>query len=261
MKRVFLSLITTACLLLIAFPVSIYAEVDKDTVAVWLFDEGAGDTAKDISGNGHDGTLFGDTKWTDAKHGKGLDFSGAFANYVKVPHADDLNLEEWTIEGWFLIRSIVRLDDFDCPFAKESGSNRNYAFHIQGGGGTIHGSITIGGAFGHAALGVTNIDDGEWHYLAITYDGIKCTLYVDGEEDAGSEIGGPPDTNGGPITIGGTGARSTDGIIDEVRLSSIARTQEEIEEVMEKGLKVLIAVRPSGKLTTTWANIKLPGFM
>ena len=259
MTRVFSSLIMTACLLLMAFPLSIYAEVDKDTVAVWLFDEGSGDTAKDISGNGHDGTLVGDTEWTDAKHGKGLDFGGKAANYVKVPHADDLNLEEWTIEGWFLIRSIVKKNDFDCPFVKEAGASRNYALHIQGGGGVIHGSITVGNAFGHAKLGATNIADGEWHYLAATYDGSKCTLYVDGEEDggAGGEIGGPPDTNNGSITIGASaGLRPIDGIIDEVRLSSIARTQEEIEEAMEKGLKVLVAVRPSGKLTTTWANIK-----
>jgi hypothetical protein len=206
----------------------------------------------------------GDPKWTDAKHGKGLDFEGDATVYVEVPHADDLSLEEWTIEGWFLVRNVG--GGWDCPFAKETADpNRNYALHIQGGGGILHGSISIGNAFGHATFGATNIADSEWHYFATTYDGDICLLYIDGEEDFGrstvgpaGEIGGPADLNEGPVTIGANPAPAYafDGIIDEVRLSSVARTQEEIQEAMEKGLKAMAAVSPGGKLAVAWASIK-----
>jgi hypothetical protein len=94
---------------------------------------------------------------------------------------------------------------------------------------------------------------------------VANTLYIDGEEDfdrsvggENGEIGGPPDNNEGPITIGSNPAPGypTDGIIDEIRLSSKARKQDEIKEAMEKGLKAIAAVYPDGKLTITWANIK-----
>ena len=47
-----------------------YAEIDLGTLAgVWLFDEGGGNTVKDHSGNGNDGTIEGDPKWVDSDLG------------------------------------------------------------------------------------------------------------------------------------------------------------------------------------------------
>ena len=53
--------------LLVVFSISTFigaiqadAAVDENTVAVWLFEEGAGEgRAKDASGNGHDGEFAG----------------------------------------------------------------------------------------------------------------------------------------------------------------------------------------------------------
>ena len=39
--------------------ISADAAVDKNTVAVWLFEEGSGKVVKDASGNGHDGEFTG----------------------------------------------------------------------------------------------------------------------------------------------------------------------------------------------------------
>ena len=52
--------------------VSIYAaDVLEDAlIAAWLFDENGGDTAEDVSGNGHDGDII------DAKTGAGQDRQG-----------------------------------------------------------------------------------------------------------------------------------------------------------------------------------------
>jgi hypothetical protein len=262
MRSSFWLLGSVFCVLLVSSPFLTYAAVDGDTVAIWLFDEGSGNTVRDASGNGHDGTFVGAPGWVDTRSSKGLDFGGDAANYVEVPHADDLNLDEWTIEGWFLVRSIV--GGWDCAFAKETTDPvvRNYAFHIQGGGlGIMHGSISVDNAFGHATFGATSIADSQWHYLAVTYDGSKCTLYIDGVEDfgrsAGGEngvIGGPPDHYDGFLSIGANAIAgyAFDGVIDEVRLSSRARTQAEIEEAMEE----FAAVSPDGKLSATWASIK-----
>ena len=59
------------------------AELDEDTIVdIWFFDEGKGNTAKDISKNGNHAKLV-DAKWTqDGKHGKAVEFDGT--NHVKI---------------------------------------------------------------------------------------------------------------------------------------------------------------------------------
>jgi hypothetical protein len=37
----------------------------------------------------------------------------------------------------------------------------------------------------------------------------------------------------------------------------VARTEDEIKEAMEKGLAVILAIQPSGKLALTWGKIKM----
>ena len=46
------------------------------------------------------------------------------------------------------------------------------------------------------------------------------------------------------------------GAIDEMRVSNIARTEKEIQTLMELGVKGFLAVASKGKLTTTWSEIK-----
>ena len=248
--------ITMSCILLIALPTMIYAALDPHTLAIWLFDEGTGDVVRDASGNGHDGKLIGGS-WVEGNWNGALDFGGDVANYVEVPHDDSLTLEKWSIEAWLKMDNVP--GGWNCPFTKEvPGANRNYALHIAGGSGAPHGSISLGNSWGHATLSTISIADGKWHHVAATYDGDNCILYVDGQKDSENSIGGPPDMNDGPITIGANVAEGYpfDGVVDEIRLSSKVRTVEEIVETMEKGLKSLAAVYPRRKLTATWASVK-----
>ena len=58
--------------------VSSYAVLDPETVVgIWKFDEGKGNTAKDASENGNDGTLTNKPKWVDGKFGKALELDGS----------------------------------------------------------------------------------------------------------------------------------------------------------------------------------------
>ena len=56
-------------------------------VAHWKFDEGAGGTAADSSGNGHTGTLGGGAEWTPGVKGGGLRFAGVDEHVaIDMPH-------------------------------------------------------------------------------------------------------------------------------------------------------------------------------
>ena len=50
-----------ACLLIcLAFTVAALADIDENTVGIWMFDEGAADEAKDLTDNHNDGVIEGD---------------------------------------------------------------------------------------------------------------------------------------------------------------------------------------------------------
>ena len=97
MKKVLLTL-SVVCFSLIAVHIST-AEIDFETaVGVWLFDEGKGAVAEDISGEGNDGEVV-KSKWVDGKFGKALEFDGK-AGCVKTGAKLLEALEEFTILSW-----------------------------------------------------------------------------------------------------------------------------------------------------------------
>ena len=65
----------------------------KGLASLWLFNEGSGNIAKDLSGNNNTGTLLGgDVTWVASKHGVGLNFPGTVGDYVSVADKAILNL-------------------------------------------------------------------------------------------------------------------------------------------------------------------------
>ena len=75
-----------------------------EAIGVWLFDEGNGNTVKDVSGNGHHGEIIGEVAWVDGKFESALEFDGG---HVLVPHEDVMNLRQWTITAWIKVPKIV----------------------------------------------------------------------------------------------------------------------------------------------------------
>ena len=101
-----------------------------------------------------------------------------------------------------------------------------------------------------------NILDGEWHFLAGTWDGKTIKLYIDGELSSELECAGKLVPNNDPLYIGARGGtqRFLNGAMDEIKMYNYALTEGELRDDMENPL--LLAVDPKGKLTTTWAHLK-----
>lgn len=67
---------------------------------------------------------------------------------------------------------------------------------------------------------------GVWHHVFATFDGTLARLYYNGVQDADSPKGQGYDTLAGPLVLGTDrfdNNPSFDGVVDEVRLSSVAR--------------------------------------
>ena len=234
------------------------AAVDEHTVAVWLFEEGAGKTVKDASGNGHDGKFAGRPKWVKAKFGTGLEFPGDAGGYVVVESTKKLELETLSIEAWIKVKEATgKWQGMICK--QQAGcTNRNYGIWVHVDKRVLHAQIGANAVCGFSVDGTTAITDNKWHHLAFTYDGKMGRLYVDGELETEAP-NAQTFQSADPITIGVPNldnANGLKGIIEEVRISNVERTEEEIQEAMDVGLAAILSVEPGGKLATRWAYLK-----
>lgn len=238
--------------------VSTHAAVDKHTVAVWLFEEGGGKTVRDASGNGHHGEITGSLKWGKAKFGKGLEFPGDGSGYVVVDSTKNLELETLTIEV------LVKITGHDGKWQgivckQQAGcTNRNYGIWVHNIEQVLHAQIGANGGCAFNMNGTSKITDNKWHHLAFTFDGDMGRLYVDGQLEA-EKANAVTFQSNDPITIGVPNidnANGLIGIIEEIRISNVARTQKEIKEAMDVGLAQILSVDPQSKLTTRWGYIK-----
>jgi len=241
MKKGFLFII----IMLLILPISISAIsapiIDPDSVvAIWLFDEGKGNTVSDSSGNGHDGEFVGDVKWTDGKYNKALQFTGIAASRVEVPNEPSLTLMEWTITASAKL-SAPPGGEWAIILVKDPGDGlQNYAMDIDKQG-KIWAETTSGGKWAKSCNSVTNVYDDEWHFYASLYDGKALKVYVDGKKE--NELAyGEPDINDAPISMG----------------SRLINTQP-LNGIMDNGLEKAVGiapVEPKSKITSVWGYIK-----
>lgn len=245
-------------ILLLANGLSIYAAVDRHTVAVWLFEEGNGKTVKDASGNGHDGEITGKLNWVKGNLGTGLEFPGDGTGYIVVDSTKELELETLTIEAWVKVESANgKWQGIVCK--QQAGcTNRNYGIWVHNAENVLHAQIGANGGCAFNMNATTDITDNKWHHLAFTFDGETGRTYVDGELE-GEKANATTFQSNDPITIGVPNKDNVNGLIgtiEEIRISNIARSEAEIKEAMNVGLAQILSVDPQSKLTTRWSYIK-----
>lgn len=256
-NNTFISFVIISILLLITV-LSTYATVDRHTVAVWLFEEGNGKTLKDASGNGHHGEITGKLNWVKAKFGTGLEFPGDGSGYIVVDSTNKLELETLSIEAWVKVEAATAKWQGIVVKQQAGCTNRNYGIWIHNNANVLHAQIGAGGGCAFNMNATTVITDNKWHHLAFTYDGNMALLYVDGELET-EKANNVTFQSNDPIYIGVPNKDNQNGllgIIEEIRISNIARSEVEIKEAMKVGLAQILSIDPQSKLTTRWGYIK-----
>ena len=228
------------------------AKIDpKSIVGMWLFDEGKGKVAEDSSGNDNAGKIMG-AKWVKGKVGNALSFDGK-DNYVLVDIGGSVP-QSITLAAWIypIVGGVV---------LSEVGQGViNSGWHDSQMEVLVSGEIKVGfwtGAEQGISLGKFSFN--KWYNVAMTYDkgGSSIKGYVNGElKESGKLVKQYP----GDLWYGIGAADTTNlgsgayfnGIIDEVALFNVALSEADIQANMKRGT----AVYPTGKLTTTWVEIK-----
>jgi hypothetical protein len=252
----------------LAFCADSYADLRDGLVAAWTFDDG---TAKDRSGNGHDGKFIGKPQSVKGRVGKGLDFNGKDTG-VEIEDHEELQLTQpFTLSAWIFPRSVQ--DHAGIVWKGRMigwGTDvYNYRIALEGTNGLTWGACT-GPVEGYFATGGVLTTLNKWYHVALVEDGTKGIAYLDAKSGLGVTGG---DANrpaapyapliGHPVRIGfamgvsgNIGSEAYfDGIIDEVFIYNRPMDANEIKDLMGKGPG--LALEATGKIATTWANIKV----
>jgi hypothetical protein len=187
----------------------------------------------DATGRGHTGTDVGSVVGT-GKIAGGRQFDGASA-HVQVPNSVDLTFgatASFTLSAW------VRVGTVPAALTGVVTKSRNaapwYGLWIDAAGRWLAGGpVNIRGSA--AATG--------WSHVAIVQDGVAGTrrLYVNGALVASG--GAQAATGWGALWIGGAASVSQyfGGVIDEVRVSSVARSATWVEAEYMSGSDAFVS--------------------
>ena len=204
-------------------------------VGYWKMDETATTSgAVDASGNGNDGTYYGNASTTGGKFGNGGVFSGTSTGYIEVADDDSLDVvDSITLSAW-----IKTVHDGFNSIILDKKYHDCYTFRKKYDG-TIRTALRIGGTVYDYEPGGTLIDDENWHHVVTTYDGSSIKSYVDG-----SLVGVPEEAFGtisataNNLIIGWASNLSGSdyywqGNLDEVRIYNRALSKSEVRKLYE----------------------------
>ncbi len=251
MKTITMAFVLTLLVGLLALPILAPA-VEEGLVGYWAFEETEGDTASDLSGNGHDGTLMGDPQRVEGYFGGGLEFNQT-GDEVNVPYHADLNQETFTICAWANVdpsganhRAVLS--------GRDDGPQRGYIFYAVPNNTW---QFWTGGGGWNSVQGPA-VNPSNWDHLAGVYADGNQKFYVNGE--LVGERDSALTVNSGQEFLIGAGANETTnhnyffkGMIDEVRIYARVLNVDEIASVMGANPT---AVEASDKIAVTWGQLK-----
>jgi len=256
-KEVIFSCFITALIIGLAFSNFSWGKPPDGLVFFLAFDEGSGNTVKDLSGFKNDGIIEGKKDWINGKFKGGFHFDGS--THITVKNAKPLSelthpmtVSAWVnpdiLGGW---RNIVEMD-------------RTSATKVNGWKMGFHDSRAIvWTTYGvKDFISTTPIETGKWTHVASTWDGSQAIVYVNGKPDA-------PIPGGGVINVTDTAdipsldlgwrrsssASFYQGGMDEVSIFKRVLSEKEINSLMS-GVGNMLAVEPNEKLSVTWGHVK-----
>jgi hypothetical protein len=226
------------------------ADIASGLVGYYPLNEGAGDTAYDMSGNGHDGTLHNNVTWISPGFtGGGINLDGTTNTRIEL---GTWNPAEGTghISLALWIRWAGGGPQYQGLIGKRDTWPGTTMFQFQLRPETVaqdaQGSILFetGNAHIYAEEGLMIPFIGEWAHVSATFDGTTARLYLNGDEIVSGDFalnaaGEAANMGIGCVTGGGAGYSGNGevflGDIDEVRIYNRALSGAEIQSTMTGG--------------------------
>lgn len=215
--------------------------LEEGLVAHWTFDEGEGDVARDVTGNGHDATIRGAT-FVPSPRGHALRFTTR-EDLARYGRLEDMILSgDMTLAVWVKTDSSVESGTNRLLFGDTGmGVERNLNLRMDG-----YGNIRFEWADGTAnasLLAPAELLDGTWKHVVVVADSEarEAVMYVDGESVARMRM--PLPISPAPIRERITGWFYNgyfQGELDDIRLYSRALPEPQVRELFSSQAAVQV---------------------
>jgi len=162
----------------------------------------------------------------EGKFGKALD---AKRHYAEAKGLDAYQKPPLVVECWAKLNGATGYNVLVASNVKESSSH--WEIYTEAGSGVF--AAYLPGSKPDVIDSKAAVTDGKWHHLAMVYEAERVRLYVDGRNAADVALtshGG--ERKDGPLWFGAYPPQSIgcDGLVDEVRISNVARTVDRIPD-------------------------------
>lgn len=160
--------------------------VPPDLMAGWTFNELAGTTVGDVSGNGNTATLLGTPVWAAGKYGGGVRFDGGGVSnddYLYVPNSPSLDVSgpNLSLEFWINPTNTTGDQVIFGKFWNPSMDAPYYQYGLEMQSGTPVFEVgTAGNSSPLRAAMSSTLPAGQWSHVAVTFDGQTVRFYLNG---------------------------------------------------------------------------------
>lgn len=202
--------------------------MDDSLIAYWTFDEETGNVANDYSIYGHDLDLNFNPTWRssdDCVLGSCLSFDG-INDYLNSQNTEILDISgsnNLTISFW----ANFSLDGSDVYSILSKGEDSQYGLEFIKATRRIGFSDNVCDTLYTPSYA---FDFGRFYNITVSYNGLKKTIYIDGEKKAEASCSGNFSDNFEDIVLGKlNGSNFFSGILDEVKIWNRSLSEAEIK--------------------------------
>jgi hypothetical protein len=268
MKRILITSLVVVGLM-VFLGSAVMADISDGLVLYFTFDNDSGAKVMDQSGTGNNGDIIGGANIVAGKFGKGIEFDGK-TQFVLVPSSATLNLTDAVTMAAWINPSTPAVSCWlyylISKWNYHAGNGRCYMLGLldQAANG-----VTLFISRDGTDATMTRLDAGaveyganKWLHIASIYNGSTVKTYINGVEvgsmDATGKIFVDENVDAGFSVGAGSSGKELNamftGLVDEVAIYNRALSVSELTELMNKSVES--AVNSTGKLTTTWGNLK-----
>jgi fibronectin type 3 domain-containing protein len=213
-------------------PITVNNVAPTGLVAAYGFDEGAGATVSDASGNGNTGTISGAT-WTIGRSGNALLFDGV-NDWLTIADSASLDVTSGvSLEAWVYPTALGTA--WRTVLFKEQSGDLVYGLYANRNTTRPNGQVYVGGT-ARELDGTASLSLNTWSHLAMTYDGSTIRLFLNGTQVSQVARTGAVATSTGALRIGGNNVWPEwfAGRIDDVRVYNRALTTAQVQADMNQ---------------------------
>lgn len=218
---------------------------DNPVYSLWHLNEGNGTIVNDSSGNNRDGIIIANATWVAGKLNNALQFNGAtqYVNFTNTSLASFERTEAHSYEFW--IKTATIPSTYGNILGRYDATNvRGFTIYIDNLPKVVFLEANAVSNYLQVRTSATNVVNGSWHHIIVTYDGSSSSagvkIYIDGVSQT---VDVPKDNLGGTsitaesFKIGKDSANNYfTGNLDEVTIYNKVLSQSDVSYRYNSGL-------------------------